>query len=73
MSNVVTLGQRKRREFLTKRVQDVSAYVAWGLRPRPIHRGRRSDRWAVVDGGTRRTGWPGGKNAHESPFTSILQ
>ena len=28
-SKVVTLGQRKRREFLTKRVQDVSVYVAW--------------------------------------------
>ena len=29
VSNVVTLGQRKRRAFLTERVQDVSAYVAW--------------------------------------------
>ena len=29
MSNVVTLGQRKRRAFLTERVQDVSAYIAW--------------------------------------------
>ena len=28
-SKVVTLGQRKRRAFLTKRVQDVSAYIAW--------------------------------------------
>ena len=33
VSNVVTLGQRKRREFLTKRVQDVSAYVAWAYDP----------------------------------------
>ena len=32
-SKVVTLGQRKRREFLTKRVQDVSAYVAWAYDP----------------------------------------
>ena len=30
---MVTLGQRKRREFLTKRVQDVSAYVAWAYDP----------------------------------------
>ena len=29
VSNVVTLGQRKRRAFLTERVQDVSAYIAW--------------------------------------------
>ena len=26
---MVTLGQRKRRAFLTERVQDVSAYIAW--------------------------------------------
>ena len=32
-SKVVTLGQRKRREFLTKRVQDVTAYVAWAYDP----------------------------------------
>ena len=32
-SKVVTLGQRKRRVFLTKRVQDVSAYVAWAYDP----------------------------------------
>ena len=32
-SKVVTLGQRKRREFLTKRVQDVSAYVGWAYDP----------------------------------------
>ena len=32
-SKVVTLGQRKRREFLTERVQDVSAYVAWAYDP----------------------------------------
>ena len=32
-SKVVTLGQRNRREFLTKRVQDVSAYVAWAYDP----------------------------------------
>ena len=50
MSNVVTLGQRKRRAFLTERVQDVSAYIAWTHDPGPIHRGRRSDRWAPVDG-----------------------
>ena len=51
VSNVVTLGQRKRRAFLTERVQDVSAYIAWTHDPGPIHRGRRSDRWAPVDGG----------------------
>ena len=33
VSNVVTLGQRKRRAFLTERVQDVSAYVAWAYDP----------------------------------------
>ena len=33
VSNVVTLGQRKRRAFLTERVQDVSAYVAWTYDP----------------------------------------
>ena len=32
-SKVVTLGRRKRREFLAKRVQDVSAYVAWAYDP----------------------------------------
>ena len=32
-SKVAALGQRKRREFLTKRVQDVSAYVAWAYDP----------------------------------------
>ena len=48
-SKVVTLGQRKRREFLTKRVQDVSAYVAWAYDPGPIHRGIRAGRRAVVD------------------------
>ena len=48
-SKVVTLGQRKRREFLTKRVQDVSAYVAWAYDPGPIHRGIREDRRALVD------------------------
>ena len=32
-SKVVTLGQRKRRAFLTERVQDVSAYVAWAYDP----------------------------------------
>ena len=30
---MVTLGQRKRRAFLTERVQDVSAYVAWAYDP----------------------------------------
>ena len=49
-SKVVTLGQRKRRAFLTKRVQDVSALCCMGLRSGPIHRGIREGR-AVVDGG----------------------
>ena len=32
-ANVAALGQRKRRAFLTERVQDVSAYVAWAHDP----------------------------------------
>ena len=32
-SSVATLGRRKRRAFLTERVQDVSAYVAWAHDP----------------------------------------
>ena len=50
VSNVVTLGQRKRREFLTKAGAGRVGLCCMGLRPRPIHRGRRSDRWAPVDG-----------------------
>ena len=41
-----------------------------GLRPRPIHRGIRERRGAVVDGGTRRTGWRGARTRRD-PFTSI--
>ena len=48
---MVTLGRRKRQAFLTKRVQDVSRLCCVDARPRPIHRGRRSDRWDPVDGG----------------------
>ena len=48
-SKVVTLGQRKRREFLAKRVQDVSAYVAWAYDPGLSTRGIREGRRAVVD------------------------
>ena len=50
VSNVVTLGQRKRRAFLTERVQDVSGLYCVDLRSGPIHRGIREGR-AVVDGG----------------------
>ena len=52
-SKVVTLGQRKRREFLSKRVQDV-AYVAWAYDP-----GLSTVAWPVGRGGwpTRETGW----------------
>ena len=49
-SKVVTLGQRKRREFLTKRVQDVSAYVAWAYDPGLSTVASETGR-AVVDGG----------------------
>ena len=49
-SKVVTLGQRKRREFLTKRVQDVSAYVAWAYDPGLSTVASEEGR-AVVDGG----------------------
>ena len=49
-SKVVTLGQRKRREFLTKRVQGRVGLCCMGLRSGPIHRGIREDRGAVVDG-----------------------
>ena len=69
VSNVVTLGQRKRREFLTKRVQDVSAYVAWTLTIRaypPWHpRGPGRGGWRA-----RRTGWRGART-RRGPFTSI--
>ena len=59
-SKVVTLGQRKRRAFLTERVQDVSAYPPWP----PLGQ--------VGPGGwpTRRTGWRGG-GTRRGPFTSI--
>ena len=49
-SKVVTLGQRKRREFLTKAGAGRVGLCCMGLRSGAIHRGRRSDRWAVVDG-----------------------
>ena len=38
------------------------------LRSGPIHRGIREDRGAVVDGGTRRTGWPGGGTRMRSVY-----
>ena len=68
-SKVVTLGQRKRREFLTKRVQDVSAYVAWTYDPglSTVASGRQVGRggWRP-----RRTGWRGART-RRGPFTSI--
>ena len=67
VSNVVTLGQRKRRAFLTERVQDVSAYIAWthdsGLST--VAAGRTGGpRWmaAAKNWMARR------KNAHESVY-----
>ena len=67
-SKVVTLGQRKRREFLTKRVQDVSAYVAWAYDPglSTVASGRTGGPWWMA--ATRRTGWRGGKNAQRSVY-----
>ena len=69
VSKVVTLGQRKRRAFLTERVQDVSAYVAWTLTTPaypPWHpRGPGRGGWR-----SRRTGWRGART-RRGPFTSI--
>ena len=69
-SKVVTLGQRKRREFLTKRVQDVSAYVAWAYDPglSTVASGSRRGPWWMA--ATRRTGWRGARTRRD-PFTSI--
>ena len=49
-SKMVTLGQRKRREFLTKRVQDVSAYVAWAYDPglSTVASGRTGGPWWIA-------------------------
>ena len=47
-ASVVELGQRKRRAFLTERVQDVSVYVSWTHEPWTIHRGVGAKR-ALVD------------------------
>ena len=49
-SKVVTLGQRKRQEFLTKAGAGRVGLCCMGLRSGPIHRGIREDRGAVVDG-----------------------
>ena len=69
-SKVVTLGQRKRRAFLTERVQDVSAYIAWTHDPglSTVAAGRTGGpRWMAA---TRRTGWRGART-RRGPFTSI--
>ena len=69
-SKVVTLGQRNRREFLAKRVQDVSAYVAWAYDPglsTVASRSAGGPRWMAA---TRRTGWRGART-RRGPFTSI--
>ena len=71
-SQVVTLGQRKRREFLTKRVQNVSAYVAWAYDPGLSTVASVEDRADRGGWPTRRTGWPGGKNAHEVRLPPFL-
>ena len=66
-SKVVTLGQRKRREFLTKRVQDVSAYVGWAYDPglSTVAAGRTGGPWwmAYVKNWMARR-----RNAHESVY-----
>ena len=70
VSNVVTLGQRKRREFLTKRVQDVSAYVAWAYDPglSTVASGRTGPWWMAVA-----KNWMARrKNAHESRLPPFL-
>ena len=67
VSNVVTLGQRKRREFLTKRVQDVSAYVAWAYDPglSTVAAGRTGGPWWMAYA----KNWMARrKNAHESVY-----
>ena len=67
-SKVVTLGQRKRREFLTKRVQDVTPILRGRTTPAypPWHpRGPGRGGWRA-----RRTGWRGART-RRGPFTSI--
>ena len=49
-SSVAALGRRKRRAFLEKRVQSVSAYVAWAHDPGLSAVATQEDRRAVVDG-----------------------
>ncbi len=65
VSNVVTLGQRKRQAFLTERVQDVSAYIAWTHDPglSTVAAGRTGGPWwmAYVKNWMARR-----RNAHES-------
>ena len=67
VSNVVTLGQRKRRAFLTGRVQDVSAYIAWTHDPglSTVAAGRTGGPWwmAYVKNWMARR-----RNAHESVY-----
>ena len=67
VSNVVTLGQRKRRAFLTERVQDVSAYIAWTHDPglSTVAAGRTGGPWwmAYVKNWMARR-----RNAHESVY-----
>ena len=69
-SKVVTLGQRKRREFLTKRVQDVSAYVAWAYDPGLSTVASGRIRRAVVDGLREELDGPA-QGTRRGPFTSI--
>ena len=47
---MVTLGQRKRRAFLTERVQDVTAYVAWAYDPglSTVASGRTGGPWWIA-------------------------
>ena len=67
MSNVVTLGQRKRRAFLTERVQDVSAYIAWTHDPglSTVAAGRTGGPWWMAYA----KNWMARRrNAHESVY-----
>ena len=56
-SSVAALGRRKRRAFLEKRVQSVSAYVAWAHDPGLSAVATQEDGRAVVDGLCKELEW----------------
>ena len=68
-SKVVTLGQRKRRDFSQAGAGRVGL-CCMGLRSGPIHRGIREDRGAVVDGLREELDGPSAERAevHLPPF-----